>query len=91
MYCTEQDLIDRFGERELIQLTDFDMIDEIGQISIDQAIADIDGKIDGFLRSRYALPLVYVPQELIAVACDLTRYQLHRESADPAVTEQLVT
>ncbi len=87
MYCETQDLIDRFSERELIQLTDFDSVDEIGQLVIDKAIADVDSKIDGFLRLRYNLPLLYVPQELIAAACDMTRYQLHREAAESAVTE----
>lgn len=80
MYCTQQDLIDRFSERELIALTDFiDFSGAIEQTVLDKAILDAENEINGYLRLRYVLPLQYEPPELIAPACDITRYRLHRD------------
>lgn len=79
MYCTTQDLLNRVGERELTHLTDFTFTGTIGQTVIDQAILDASNEIDGYLRLRYTLPLLYAPSELIAIACDIVRYRLHRD------------
>ena len=86
-YCTQQDLLDRFGERELIALTD--IIDFAGAIEptiLSKAILDADNEINGYLRLRYVLPLQYEPPELIAPACDITRYRLHRDGCPEEIT-----
>ena len=41
-YCTRQNLIDRFGEPELIQLTDLDNLGVIDDTVLNQAISDAD-------------------------------------------------
>jgi phage gp36-like protein len=87
-YCTPQDLIDRFGEQELIQLTDLNRTRQIGQVVLNQAMVDADSEIDSFLRLRYSLPLLTIPTELIAIACDITRYRLMREGATEAVAKR---
>lgn len=91
MYCTTQDLIDRFGEDELIRLsTEVDSLGEfpttINQTQIDRAIEDANGTIDSYLSGRYILPLSQIPPVLERHACDLARYFLHDRSPLEEVT-----
>lgn len=93
MYCTTQNIIDRFGEDELIQLTD--EADSTGQFSnsinatqVQRAIEDSTATIDSYLASRYPLPLVNVPPVLERFACDLARYFLHDRSPLEEVTHR---
>lgn len=76
-YCTTQDLIDRFGETELVQLTDRNGDGAIDQEVVDRAITDAAGEIDGYLASRYRVPLDTVPVVVRKVACNLAYYSLH--------------
>jgi phage gp36-like protein len=88
MYITQQQLIDRFGEQELIQLTDRVNQSVIDAVVLAEAIADADAEIDAYLRPRYPLPLVSVPSELLRVAADLTRYRLYDDAVIDAVQER---
>lgn len=89
-YCTQQDLIDRFGETELIQLTDRPDPDTgavtgaiVGAV-LDQAISDADAEINGWLAGRYQLPLATTPEVLRRIGCDIARYNLYGNSVpDP--------
>ena len=85
-YCTQQDLIDRFGEEELIQLTDRDRVGIIDEAVLDRAIADAEGEINGYLASRYQLPLATTPTSLVRIACDIARYHLFDDVEDGVVT-----
>jgi phage gp36-like protein len=76
-YTSTQQLIDRFGEHELIQLTDRGGFGAINKQVAAQAISDANAEVDAYLRVRYPLPLLTVPEELIRVASDLARYQLY--------------
>jgi len=82
-YCTAQDLIDRFSEAELIQLSDRNNTGSIDYTVLDQAIADATAEINGYLTAY--LPLATVPANLVRIGCDLARYYLY----DDAVTEQV--
>lgn len=93
MYCTTQDLIDRFGEDELIQLTA--EVDSLGgfsgsgnQVQIDRAIADAAATIDSYLAGRYPLPLDQIPPVLNRHACDMVRYFLQDRSPLEEVTNR---
>lgn len=89
-YCGKQDLIDRFGEDELIQLTDRPD-PETGTVTgaivdavLNQAIGDADAEINGWLAGRYQLPLATAPEVLRRIGCDIARYNLHGNSVpDP--------
>lgn len=78
-YVTPQSLVDEFGERELVDLTDrakprTNAVDEaVAQRACDRAIAEIDGS----LRARYTLPLSSVPERIPYLALDLARYYLY--------------
>lgn len=75
-YATQQDLIDRYGEEELVQLTDRSGVGAIDGSMVDRALADADAEINGYLTARYSLPLSAVPAVLVRVAADMARYYL---------------
>jgi phage gp36-like protein len=87
-YCTRQDLIDRFGEDEIVQLTDKSRLGVIDEAVLTLAIGDADGEINGWLAGRYDLPLASVPPVLVRNACDLTRYYLYGNAVPDVVAER---
>ena len=82
-YCTQQNLIDRYSEDELILLTDRTGLNKIDTAAIAAAIADADSEIDSYLSARYTTPVAVVSDALIMHACNIARYRLHGQ----AVTE----
>ena len=82
-------MVTRFGEQELIQLTDraeppLQMIDS----SVFNADAlRADGYVNGYLRTRYALPLVTPPVEVVTAAENVTRYYLFGNGAPQYVKD----
>ena len=84
-YCTEQDLIDRFGESEIVELTDRQRTGLQDSSVIDKAIADAAARIDASVGRRYRVPLTTVPEVINGVACDIARYLLHDEQAPEQV------
>lgn len=76
-YATQQDMVDRFEEGELIQLTDHENIGVINTVVLAKALDDADAFIDGYLASRYTLPLAVVPKSIVRMACEITRYFLY--------------
>ncbi len=88
MYCNKQNMIDRYGEEELLQLTDRDNLGAIDDNVLSQAIADAAAEIDGYLARRYTLPLPDVPASLIRIACELSRYQLYDDAAPIGVKDR---
>ena len=90
MYCTQSDLINRFGETELLQLTDRNRTGVIDDVVVAQAIADAGAEIDGYICSRVDLPLAEddVPALLRLYACDIARYRLFDDGAFEQVTER---
>jgi len=88
MYCTKQDLIDRFGQDELVDLTDRVNADVIDDSVLGQAIADAGAEMDGYLGGRYQLPLATVPPVLKALCCNIARYKLYDEQASEQVIKR---
>ena len=97
MYATLQDLIDRFGERELIQLTDPDNL-AVQAAKVERALQDAHALADGWLARVYALPLAgcvkpaptaqnpqatvqVPPPQLTRIVCDAARYYLYDDLA----------
>ena len=92
-YATVQDMIDRFSERELIQLTDPD-IAIVREPKAQRALDDAQSLADGSLARVYRLPLtgctmpapvpgnpaavqLVPPPQLTRIVCDLARYYLY--------------
>lgn len=88
MYCTADDLVLRFGQREITQLTDYDRDDQPDGAVLDQAITDTAAEIDSYIGSRYPLPLGTVPAVLELHACDICRFRLYRDGAPEEVAER---
>ncbi len=87
MYATQGDMEDRFGQAELLKLTDRSDPPS-GQIDADvvaRALSDADAEINGYLASRYTLPLATVPAVLARISCDLARYYLYDDWTNEAV------
>lgn len=83
-YVTKQGLIDRFGEQELVQLTDRTNIpvSTIDDVVVGRAIDDATALADGYLAKVLALPLSVVPPVLEKTVADIARYYLYGDRAD---------
>lgn len=75
-FATQQNMIDRFGERELIALTDRDNTGGIDATVLANALASADSEINTYLAPRYDLPFVSVPIIVRDFSCDVARYRL---------------
>lgn len=77
-YATRQAMIERYGERELIDRTDRDepITGAIVDTVLDRAAAGANAEVDAALRSRYAVPVEPPPPLLVDIACALTRLAL---------------
>lgn len=85
MYATQQQMIDRFGYQEIMELTDRVGTGNIDADVMDGALLDAEAEINSFLASRYTLPLAQTSQELVRLSCDITRYRLFDIRATEAV------
>ncbi|HEY0155458.1 MAG TPA: phage protein Gp36 family protein [Longimicrobium sp.] len=75
MYASAADLLERFPENDLIQLTDPNgAVLNVGKL--EAALADASAEIDGYLQARYPLPLPRVPAHLKTLACTIAVYRL---------------
>lgn len=63
MYATAAAMIAKFGERELIQLTDNEApyLEVINYDKLNKALQHANSQIEGYLVGRYKLPLQTVP------------------------------
>lgn len=87
-YCTEQNLIDRFGEQEIVHLSDRHGAGVIDSDIVTRAVGDAAGEIDGYLSARYTVPLSPVPVVLTRIACDIARWFLYEDQATDQVRDR---
>lgn len=76
-YASQQDMIDRFGEKDLIELTDRLNTGAIDTVVLGQALADADEEINTYISTIYNIPLSSIPSRLIKMAADIARYDLY--------------
>jgi phage gp36-like protein len=78
-YASQQQLVDRYGEKLLRQLTDraTPPAGAIDAAVVDRALADTDAVINGYLQGRYVLPLAQTPELLADTAQSIAIYKLH--------------
>lgn len=74
-YAAAQDMIDRFSEQQLKEVTDPDA-ESIRAEALDRALEDASDEIDGYLEGRYRLPLQDPPRGLRIIACNIAMYRL---------------
>lgn len=75
-YATKANMIARFGEAEVIALTDRDNLGVIDDGVLEGALAEADAEIDPYLAPHHTLPLPTAPKILVGFACDIARYRL---------------
>ncbi len=97
-YATVADMVGRYGERELVALTDRDGTNELGMALLNRALDDAVAYVDGFVGKVYKLPLLgcakpvtvvgvaavqlVAPPVLTRITCDLARYYLYTDLPD---------
>lgn len=77
-YCILDDLKSAAPETDLIQLTDDAGTGTINLAIVSEVITYAGDLIDGYLRSRYTLPLNPVPSLIKDIAVDLALYKLYK-------------
>lgn len=88
-YASLDQLVERHGERTLLQLTDRSTppTGEIDTAAVDRALTDTDAVIDGYVAGRYALPLADTPPLLADLAQAIAIYKLHSFAPDPKIEQ----
>lgn len=86
-YASLETLTDRYGAETIERLTDRadPPAGAIDEDVVNRALADTDGEIDGYLRTRYVTPLAEVPPQIVNIALSIAFYRLHRWEPDPKV------
>lgn len=86
-YATVDALEWRFGEKEILQLSDRDR-DGVADLDVlTEAIYDAEAIVNTALAARYTVPVVPTPQILAWIACQLVRYELHEKQAPERVMD----
>ncbi len=80
-YATLSDLIERAGEDEILQVADRDRDGVADPGVVDKAIATAGSEIEGYISTRYRLPLPSVPELIRTWAVSIARYHLHLNGA----------
>lgn len=76
MYATADQLVEKFGQREAIELSDRDNTGEVDSTVLGDALDDASSEIDAYLAGRYNVPLNPAPKLLTMLCCDIARYRL---------------
>ena len=74
-YATVADMIARFGELEVLQLTDRNQEGVIDKAVAKTALDDATAEIDAYL-GRFKRPFGKIPPLLVRLCCDIARYRL---------------
>nr|VFK58192.1 MAG: Mu-like prophage protein gp36 [Candidatus Kentron sp. UNK]VFK68306.1 MAG: Mu-like prophage protein gp36 [Candidatus Kentron sp. UNK] len=85
-YITQAELVTRFGEEEIRQLTGNG--GGIDAAVVAAAIADTDALMDGYLMARYRLPFAETPPLLLPVAANIARHFLYADQSVKPVEER---
>jgi phage gp36-like protein len=80
-YATAAALMARFGEAALVQLSDRadPPAGAMDAAVVDTALADATETVNGYLASRYQVPLSPLPEPVKRAVCDIAWYLLHRD------------
>lgn len=81
-YATRDDMVQAFGEDELIDLTDRAETGEMDDTVIAAALAAAAAEIDGYVGRVAALPLTTVPANLRQLALAIARYRLDTDEKE---------
>jgi phage gp36-like protein len=90
IYASTDNMLSRFGEQDLILLTEREgsVPGQVELTVLTQALRDASAEIDGYIVGRYSLPLVTVPAVLERNCCDIARYFLYGDRAPEQVEKR---
>ena len=78
-YITQTDLTEQLSESQLIQLTDDDKLGIVNTDRVSRAIASADAEINGFVATKYTVPIAApIPALIKGWAVGITVYSLWR-------------
>jgi phage gp36-like protein len=87
-YAAQADLVARFGSSEVQQISDINNTGAIDAGRVTQFLNDASAFIDGYLASRYTLPLdnafASAAPMLNLLCCDIARYRLMTRPTEEA-------
>lgn len=86
-YATLAGLVARYGEQEVLELTDREGAGAVDGSVVATALEAVDGIINGYLAARYAVPVTPVPVMLAGLAEDLAWHRLHGKSTTDTVRQ----
>lgn len=91
-YATINDMVERFGQIEMIRLSTRDtaLMEAIDGARVAELLEDATSVINSHLRRRYAVPLSPVPREIRRACCILARYDL-AQGGEQTPTEAMET
>jgi phage gp36-like protein len=81
-YATSADLVSRYGETEILQLTDRAGLGVVDELVAAEALDDASAEVDTYLVGRYDLPLATTPLVLVRLTCEIARYRLYPEPSE---------
>ena len=84
-YATQQDIIDRYGEDDLIVAADHDQDGEADANVVAQGLEDATDLINTYVGKKETLPLSPVPAVLKRLCVDIALYLM---SQPPAITDE---
>lgn len=76
LYATAGDMVEQFGEAEMLMLADRGRAGEIDAALVTTALQKASSEMDAYLAARYRLPLADIPDQLVDICCDIARYKL---------------
>lgn len=80
-YASLEDLIERAGELEILQIADRDHDGAADPDVIDAALVHANNIVNGYIGAKYTLPLATTPDLVRTWSVSIARYFLHRNGA----------
>lgn len=84
MYASRDDMIECFGEREVLRL---ESMHQDGVQSLNRALSDASERMNSYLSGRYGIPMVKTGQ-LKLCCCNIARYFLYFQNPTDEVKER---
>jgi phage gp36-like protein len=83
-YITQSDLSSLLSDRKLIELTDDNRTGIVATAIVTKAIADAEAEANGYLATRYRVPIAGTVPDLVKKLCvDVAVYNLYRRRVVP--------
>lgn len=76
-FATEQDLVTRYGQQEVLLLADRDGDQVVDAGVLEAALADADAEIVSELAGQATIDPDAPPRNLVRIACQIARYRLY--------------